>query len=427
MEPHGISNREHIAAAHAVRGGSRGGRAGGRAGRAQQHVFTPAGQRAGTISSRGRPQMSNRGGRGRGGSARGGAVPGTDGRLLRDIDCYNCHRYGHYAEQCPSPPRANAALGLNMACAYCSGANFHISTSSQHMTDMRQPPVHLRRLNMGEGWSNVEALGTLQLQLANNSAISLHNVFYAPNYALNTFVEHRATATGSTVQFKNSGAEVTGPDGALVISAYRSQGLCWFNARTKAPSKHTAPAFACVTHTNASASQSAGVMQHLARNTYASDFMGTSTHGHTRRGVPPPPTDGGGSCTGGQVTLGTPMAQREGSVALACDARPPSARDQQHVSMQHISGGFAADVWHRRLGHPGGRVLGQLRNAVTGVQMLGSSKQVKDEADKCEVCRETKQAEKPHPSRSSKSTQPLELMHTDVAPYLPPWAVPDIS
>ena len=126
MEPHGSSNREHIAAAHAMRGGNRGGRTAGRA----QRVFNPVGQRAGpsTNSNRGRPQMSNRGGRGGRGSARSGAVPGTDGRLLRDIDCYNCHRYGHYAEQCPSPAKANAALGLNMAHAYSSSTQAHAPT-----------------------------------------------------------------------------------------------------------------------------------------------------------------------------------------------------------------------------------------------------------------------------------------------------------
>ena len=32
-------------------------------------------------------------------------VPGTDGRLLPNIQCYNCENKGHYSGQCPDPDR----------------------------------------------------------------------------------------------------------------------------------------------------------------------------------------------------------------------------------------------------------------------------------------------------------------------------------
>ena len=92
---------EHKAEAHLARS-SRGGR--GRAGRPQtagQHTVASSSSNRGRCSSRGR------GGRGRGGGR--AAVPGTDGRLLPEVDCYTCKRYGHYAEQCPAP-RASTAV-----------------------------------------------------------------------------------------------------------------------------------------------------------------------------------------------------------------------------------------------------------------------------------------------------------------------------
>ena len=30
------------------------------------------------------------------------AVPGSDGRLIQHITCFNCRRKGHYADNCPS-------------------------------------------------------------------------------------------------------------------------------------------------------------------------------------------------------------------------------------------------------------------------------------------------------------------------------------
>jgi len=63
-------------------------------------------------------------GRGRGRSS-GRAVPlgqvaGTDGIVHDGVECYQCHRFGHRARQCPSRQKAAAAYaaGLRFAAAY---------------------------------------------------------------------------------------------------------------------------------------------------------------------------------------------------------------------------------------------------------------------------------------------------------------------
>eukprot|EP00983_Pelagomonas_calceolata_P002504 84004-Pelagomonas_calceolata.AAC.1 len=69
----------------------------------------------GAMQGRGRGRSS-----GRGRVAPFGQVTGTDGVVHDGVECYQCHRFGHRARQCPNRQKAAAAYaaGLRFAAAY---------------------------------------------------------------------------------------------------------------------------------------------------------------------------------------------------------------------------------------------------------------------------------------------------------------------
>ena len=98
-------------------------------------------------------------------------------------------------------------------------------------------------------------------------------------------------------------------------------------------------------------------------------------------------------------------AQRHGSLYyLDCRA------DEQVVISQHTS--KRTILWHRRFGHLAGKGLLKLSrdNLVCGLQCTLS-----DQVGFCEACVNGKQKRSPFEARSSRSTEPLALVHSDVS------------
>jgi len=77
--------------------GARGCRGGDQQGRESQ---APSGQR---VYQHEFP--AQRGREGRGGAGRGRAVAGWNGVLKLNIECYHCHLFGHFQDQCPQQPQ----------------------------------------------------------------------------------------------------------------------------------------------------------------------------------------------------------------------------------------------------------------------------------------------------------------------------------
>lgn len=67
------------------------------------------------------------------------------------------------------------------------------------------------------------------------------------------------------------------------------------------------------------------------------------------------------------------------------------------------------EEWHRRLGHMSPAMIKLLASAVTGLKI--SPGNMKD----CDVCIKTKLTQQPFPSSHQKTTEPLQLIHSDVA------------
>jgi len=80
--------------------GARGGRSEYRGGDQRRGSQAPSGQR---VYQHEFP--AQRGREGRGGAGRGRAVAGWNGVLKPNIDCYHCHLFGHFQDQCPQQPQ----------------------------------------------------------------------------------------------------------------------------------------------------------------------------------------------------------------------------------------------------------------------------------------------------------------------------------
>lgn len=173
-------------------------------------------------------------------------MAGTDGRLLRDVDCISCGRFGHYAEQCPHPRANTAVASPDLARAYVfaasgmgpkewlvdSAANFHVSANKHNMTDFRQPSEHLSSIVLGKGMAEVKGMGTLYLRLSDDgSFLKLSNVLWTPGFNANLFAAAKATAAGDTIIISKRSADVVDKVGALLFSApARQHGMCSFFA-----------------------------------------------------------------------------------------------------------------------------------------------------------------------------------------------------
>lgn len=81
-----------------------------------------------------------------------------------------------------------------------------------------------------------------------------------------------------------------------------------------------------------------------------------------------------------------------------------------------ISMSSEADLWHRRLGHPGKSYLKQVCKMVDGVGNIG------DGDGLCEICVEGKQVKLPFHGTRKKATRPLERIHSDLCGPIAPTA-----
>ena len=68
-----------------------------------------------------------------------------------------------------------------------------------------------------------------------------------------------------------------------------------------------------------------------------------------------------------------------------------------------------SELWHKRLGHMGKTNLKQLVHCVDGIDISH------DEDFDCEICALTKMTAKPFTRSETKTTEPLQLVHTDIA------------
>ena len=67
------------------------------------------------------------------------------------------------------------------------------------------------------------------------------------------------------------------------------------------------------------------------------------------------------------------------------------------------------EIWHQRLGHIGKEVIKQTMHLVNGIKISHS------EDFECQVCAMTKMTAKPFKSSTRKTTEPLQLVHSDIA------------
>ncbi|KAK3930023.1 Copia protein [Frankliniella fusca] len=81
-----------------------------------------------------------------------------------------------------------------------------------------------------------------------------------------------------------------------------------------------------------------------------------------------------------------------------------------------VSMSSEADLWHRRLGHPGKSYLKQVCKMVDGVGNIGDGNGL------CEICVEGKQVKLPFHGTRERATRPLERVHSDLCGPIAPTA-----
>ena len=100
------------------------------------------------------------------------------------------------------------------------------------------------------------------------------------------------------------------------------------------------------------------------------------------------------------------------TVVSACKSRGVFLVDGAIQPVQAVAYAVTSEVWHKRLGHVSDGIMSRMvkEQLATGLDVNGSMVL----SDKCDACFEGKQARLPFEQSASKSSRPLELVHSDV-------------
>lgn len=339
------------------------------------------------------------------GKKKGGKPAGKGGKRT----CYVCDQEGHFAKDCPKKQALMAGSGAvattskgagsGMKSAHAmmgrtepgeeeyftgapdvfymdSGANKHMSPY-QHIFSTLKPMREEQYVKWGRkgSASKVEGVGTVEFYTevhGREECILLKDVLYVPGAACNLFSIRAAEKNGQVITMKDGKCNVYTRDGFHVIEAEADEedtGLYVAKVTTYMGSKST-PITSCLGD---------GLDSEFVKPSRSVDMW----------------------------SLGHVMWEN-------------AMNGNKYVDLSFFGKHQApetAELWHRRLGHVGGKKLARLveEELVDGINVSADALKATGRISECDACAQGKMTRPPFPTSTSTTTRPLELVHTDVS------------
>ena len=128
------------------------------------------------------------------GAAKKQKVKGNGDKNIARVKCYNCAKKGHFARDCPEPPRVPLSSHTPelYVCSYAlvanslpnwivdTGASKHIVRDRDGFVEFHRYPVGSQTVVLGNGSEeDILGLGTYKLRLRGGNTLLLHDAIYA--------------------------------------------------------------------------------------------------------------------------------------------------------------------------------------------------------------------------------------------------------
>jgi hypothetical protein len=272
-------------------------------------------------------------------------------------------------------------------------------TQLSRLQSLRKP-VLVEWGNGSTGWASHMGSVTLHGDDEFGDSLSLSTVLYVPGAAVSLMSVPEATATGNVAVVFGENSTVICSDALRITCPRTDAGMSFL------VNNHRSGMTATAYFVSVKAAAAAKAAQEAAEQAAPPAAPQVSSQA-TQHAAPQ------------AAQHAAPQAAQHAAPQAALHAAPQAALHAAPQAAPHAAPqADAAKLWHRRFAHMGYSNLSKVVSMVDGF-VVPPAVFAAQAATVCEPCVAAKQHCVPHPSTSTVSTQPLQLLHTDLCRPMP--------